>query len=251
MITDPVFYLIAIPAFLLTGISKGGFGAGLGTLAVPMLAFVLPVPKAAAIMLPLLMAMDLVGLWAYRGTWDRANMRILLPGAAMGIYLGYLSFRHLDELWIRLLVGVVAVGYVLNVWLRPSVAGRAALPSWPKGLFWSAMSGLVSFVANAGGPPLSVYLLPQRLEKSIFVGTTVLFFALVNLSKVVPFWWLGQFSSENLRTSLVLLPLAPIGMWLGIWLHGRVNEAQFYFWTHLLLAIAGARLVWDGIVGLI
>jgi uncharacterized protein len=251
VITDPVFYLIAVPAFILTGISKGGFGAGLGTLAVPMLALVLPVPKAAAIMLPLLMAMDLVGLWAYRGTWDRANMRILLTGAAMGLYLGYLSFRFLDEHWIRLLVGAVALGYVLNVWLRPSVAGRAAPRSWPKGLFWSAMSGLVSFVANAGGPPLSVYLLPQRLEKSIFVGTTVLFFALVNYSKVIPFWWLGQFSSENLLTSLVLLPLAPIGMWLGIWLHGRVNEAQFYFWTHLLLAVAGAKLVWDGVVGLI
>lgn len=251
MITDPAFYLIAVPAFIITGISKGGFGAGLGTLAVPMLALVLPVPKAAAIMLPLLIAMDLVGLWAYRGTWDRANMRIVIPGAMVGTFLGYLSFRFLDEHWIRLLVGAVAVGYVLNVWLRPSVAGQAAPRSWPKGLFWSAMSGLVSFVANAGGPPLSVYLLPQRLEKSVFVGTTVLYFALVNYSKVIPFWWLGQFSTENLMTSLVLLPLAPIGMWLGIWLHGRVNETQFYFWAHLLLAVAGAKLVWDGIVGLI
>lgn len=250
MITDPIFYLLAVPAFLLTGISKGGFGGGVGSIAVPMLALVISVPQAAAIMLPLLIAMDMVGLWAYRGTWDRTNMIIMLPGAAFGTYLGYLSFRHLDEHWIRLLVGAIAVGFVLNVWLRGKMAGRVALPSWPKGTFWSSVSGLTSFVANSGGPPISVYLLPQRLDKSVFVGTTVLYFALLNASKVVPFWWLGQFTRENVLTALVLLPLAPIGMWLGIWLHGRVDEARFYRWTHILLLIAGAKLIWDGVAGL-
>jgi uncharacterized membrane protein YfcA len=251
VVTDPLFYALAIPAFLITGISKGGFGSGLGSIAVPMLALVIPVPQAAAIMLPLLLTMDLFGLWGYRNKWDRTNMRIMLPGAAVGLVLGYLSFRYLDEHWIRLLVGVIAIGFVLNVWLRPGVAGRAARPSWGKGSFWSAVSGLVSFVANAGGPPISVYLLPQRMDKTLFVGTTVLYFAALNYAKIVPYWWLGQFSNENLLTSLVLLPLAPLGMWLGMWLHGRVNDVAFYRWVNVLLLISGIKLVWDGTMGLL
>jgi uncharacterized membrane protein YfcA len=251
VITDPLFYALAVPAFLITGISKGGFGSGLGSLAVPMLALAVPVPQAAAIMLPLLLAMDLVGLWAYRNKWDGANMRIMLPGAMVGMVLGYLSFRYLDEHWIRLLVGAIAIGFVLNVWLRPSVAGKAAGPSWAGGSFWSGLSGLTSFVANAGGPPLSVYLLPQRLDKTLFVGTTVLYFAALNYTKIIPYWWLGQFTDENLMTALVLLPLAPIGMGLGMWLHTRVRDAAFYRWVHILLLLSGLKLVWDGIAGLI
>jgi uncharacterized protein len=251
VITDPLFYALAVPAFLITGISKGGFGSGLGSLAVPMLALAVPVPQAAAIMLPLLLAMDLVGLWAYRNKWDGANMRIMLPGAMVGMVLGYLSFRYLDEHWIRLLVGAIAIGFVLNVWLRPSVAGKAAGPSWTGGSFWSGLSGLTSFVANAGGPPLSVYLLPQRLDKTLFVGTTVLYFAVLNYTKIIPYWWLGQFTDENLMTALILLPLAPIGMWLGMWLHTRVRDATFYRWVHILLLLSGIKLVWDGIAGLI
>ena len=251
MVTDPLFYALAIPAFLITGISKGGFGSGLGSVCVPLLALVIPVPQAAAIMLPLLLTMDLFGLWGYRRKWDPVNLKIMLPGAAIGMILGYLSFRYLDEHWIRLLVGAIAIGFVLNVWLRPSVAGRAASPSWPKGSFWSAVSGLVSFVANAGGPPISVYLLPQRLDKTLYVGTTVLYFAILNYSKIIPYWWLGQFSSENLLTALVLLPLAPIGMGLGIWLHSRVNDVAFYRWVNILLLISGLKLVWDGVAGLL
>jgi uncharacterized membrane protein YfcA len=249
MITDPFFYTLAVPAFLIAGISKGGFGSGLGMVSVPMLALAIPVPQAAAVMLPLLLAMDLIGLKAYWNKWDRVNMRIILPGAMVGMVLGYLSFRYLDEHWIRLLVGVIAVGFVLNAWLRPNVAGRADGPSWIKGTFWSGISGLVSFVANAGGPPLSVYLLPQRLDKTVFVGTTVLYFTIINYSKIVPFWWLGQFTAENMMTALVLLPLAPIGMMLGIWLHNRVNEATFYRCVHMLMLIAGTKLVWDGLGG--
>ena len=110
MLTDPLFYAIAVPGFLLVGISKGGFGGGLGSVAVPMMALVVPVPQAAAVMLPLLMTMDVIGLWAYRARWDRVNMRIILPGACLGLFLGYLSFRYLPESYMRLLIGVVEIG---------------------------------------------------------------------------------------------------------------------------------------------
>ncbi|HEX6980798.1 MAG TPA: sulfite exporter TauE/SafE family protein [Alphaproteobacteria bacterium] len=247
MISDPLFYALAIPAFLITGISKGGFGSGLGPVATLLLALVIPVPQAAAIMLPLLITMDVVSLWSYWGIWDRRNISIMLPGAAIGLVLGYLSFRYLDEGWIRLLVGLIAIGFVANAWLRRYLAQKPAGPSWPKGMFWSCISGLTSFVANAGGPPISVYLVPQRLDKTLYVGTTVLYFALVNAAKIAPFWHLGQFTDENVLTALVLLPLAPVGVRLGIWLHARIDDTAFYRWIYAIMLLSGAKLIWDGV----
>ncbi len=248
MIEDAAFYALAVPAFLLVGISKGGFGMGIGAIALPMLALMVPVPQAAAIMLPLLIAMDAIGLFMYRGRWHGANMRILLPGGLLGTLLGYFSFRHLGEGWIRIIIGTVGTIYPLQAWLRARFAAPApAKASWPKGVFWSSVSGLTSFIANAGGPPLSVYLLPQRLDKTLFTGTTIYFFAVINWAKVVPFWALGQFAPQNVLTALVLLPLAPAGMAIGWWLHARVDERLFYRICNVVLVLVGGRFLWDGL----
>ena len=252
MLTDWFFYALAVPAFLVVGVSKGGLGSGVGSMGVPLMALAIPVPQAAAIMLPLLMVMDAIGLWKYRTQYARGHMAFLMVGAALGTMLGYLAFERLDEAWVRVIVGAVAVVFTANDWLVAAL-GRAAPaqgPSWPKGVFWSAVSGVTSFVANAGGPPLQVYLLPLRLDKTAFVATTVVFFAAVNAMKLGPFVYLGLFSFENLATSLVLLPFAPLGMALGIWLHARVPEKPFFFWCNVFLLLTGVKLLWDGIAAL-
>jgi hypothetical protein len=145
------------------------------------------------------------------------------------------------------MIGAIAVGYPLQARLRRSIAGARAVPSWPKGTAWSAASGRTSFIANAGGPPISVYLLPQRLDKTVFAATTVYYFAIVDWLKVGPFWLLGQFSAQNLATALVLMPLAPVGMVLGRWLHHRVSDALFYRIVDVMLVAAGSRFLWDGV----
>jgi uncharacterized protein len=171
----------------------------------------------------------------------------MLPGAVVGTVLGYLAFSRLGEGWIRLIIGAIAVGYPLQARLRRAIAERRAAPSWPKGTLWSVVSGFTSFIANAGGPPISVYLLPQRLEKTVFAATTVYYFAIVNWLKVVPFWMLGQFSVQNLATALVLMPLAPVGMALGRWLHDKVTDALFYRIVDVMLVAVGLRFLWDGV----
>ena len=249
MLTDLHFYLLAIPAFLIVGISKGGFGGGLGSMGVPLMALAIPVPQAAAIMLPLLMAMDVVSVWRYRRDYARELMPTMLLGAVLGTVLGYGAFKHLDEAWIRLLIGAIAVLFPLKDWLLAAL-GRAAEPARPPkavGVFWSAVSGVTSFIANAGGPPLQVYLLPMRLDKTVFVATNAVFFAFVNAFKLGPFIGLGLFTPENLGTSLVLLPLAVAGVWLGIWLHVRIPDKPFYFWCNLFLLLTGLKLVWDAV----
>ena len=245
-ISDPWFYVVAVPAVLLSGISKGGFGGGLGILAVPLMALFVSPFHAAAIMLPILCTMDLFGLWAYRNTWDRRNLIIMLPAALVGIAVGALTFRFFDEDFVRLLVGGIAVAFTLNRWLkRQPKGGRGA--GIVSGSAWSVVAGFTSFVAHAGGPPLQFHLLPQRLDKTVYVGTTVVFFLVVNYVKLVPYGILGLFSPANLGTALVLAPLAPLGIRLGVRLHSVVPEVWFYRVCYVMLLLTGCKLIWDGL----
>lgn len=248
-IDNPIFYLTAVPAVLIAGVSKGGFGGGLGMLAVPLMALTVPPTQAAAILLPILCLMDLFGVGAYRRHWHRANLAILFSGALMGTALGTLTFRFLDEATLRLLLGLMALGFTFGYRFggpdRPP-AGRNVL----KGGFWGAVAGYTSFVAHAGGLPVSIYLLPQRLNKTVFVGTMAMFFFAINYTKLLPYAWLGQFAAVNLATAAALAPVAVAGVLLGIWLHDRIDTTVFYRLCHVMLFIAGVKLIWDGLAGL-
>ena len=250
LIEDPLFYAAAIPAMIIIGISKGGFAGSLGMLGVPLVTLVIPPVQAAAIILPILCLMDIFGLIAYRRKADWKNLWCLLPGAITGILIGALLFKYLNDDIVRLVVGVVAVGFTLNHWLKPKLAGEANGRSLILGSFWGSISGFTSFVAHAGGPPLQFYMLPQKIDKTLFVGTSVWFFFVVNYVKLIPYTYLGQFSAENLGTSLVLLPLAPLGIWLGVRLHKIVPEALFYRFAYMMLFVVGLKLLFDAFNGL-
>ena len=245
MITDPLFYALAAPALLATGISKGGFGSGVGILAVPLMSLVVSPVVAAAVTLPILCFMDVFGLWHYRGRWDPVNLRIMVPGAVLGLGLGAAGFSALDRHWLGLIIGVIAVTFTLARWLSVGQGAAPARPSFVRGSFWATTSGFTSFVSHAGGPPINFYLLPQRMDKTLFVGTTVVFFAGINYAKIVPYAWLGLFTPGNLWTALALSPVAPIGMLLGIWLHDRIPPVPFYRICYLFVFIAGLKLLYD------
>ena len=250
MIADPLFYALAVPAILLTGISKGGFGTGIGMMAVPLMALAIPVPQAAAVMLPILCVMDLVGLWTYWGRWDKAVMSAMLPGAVLGIAVGGLTFSLLDEHVLRLMIGLMAAAFVLNYWFgrrphAPAPPGRA------KGLLWGSLSGYTSFMTHAGGPPFNIYVLPLGLDKTALVATAVIFFAAVNATKLLPYWFLGQLNTGNLETALALSPLAPIGILAGTWMLRRVNDRLFLRVCYVFLLLSGLKLSWDGAIWLV
>lgn len=248
MLSEPLFLLTATLAILITGISKGGFGGGLGMVAVPLMALTISPGQAAAIMLPILCLMDLFALWHFRGHASWQQLRILLPAAVVGIGLGTVGFHYLNDEQLKLMIGFIALGFVSHSFLQRHNT-RPQKASVIRGGFWGTVSGFTSFGIHAGGPPLSVYLLPQRLDKTVFAATTVVFFTSVNLLKVVPYVWLGQFSTTNLTTSLLLAPLAPLGIWLGRYLHDRLSDRGFFIICYGLLAITGCKLVWDGLAG--
>ncbi|MEC9345651.1 MAG: sulfite exporter TauE/SafE family protein [Pseudomonadota bacterium] len=247
MIVDPVFYAVALPALVITGISKGGFGAGVGIVAVPALTFVVPPLDAIAIMLPLLCLMDLVGIWSYRRAWSLRLMRYLFPGAVIGIVAGALTATWVDEHVVRLIIGLIAVLFALNRWVGFARSDIARAENPPRGMFWAAVSGFTSTVGHAGGPPLQVYMLPLKLDKTVFVGTTVIFFAAVNYTKLVPYAWLGLFTGENLATAAVLAPICPLAMWLGVRLHRVIPEGPFYRICYVFVFLVGLKLCFDGL----
>ena len=231
------------------GISKGGFGGGLGTLAVPLIALVISPIQAAGILLPILCLMDLLSLWAYRNKWIWTELRVLLPASLIGIAVGTALFEYMSPAIIRLVIGVVAITFTLHYWINRKRAIKEGLPDFPQraGIIGGGVAGFTSFIAHAGGPPINMYLLRRPLNRTDFVATTVLFFAVVNYVKLIPYAWLGQLQTGNLLTSLVLAPLAPIGIFIGVYLHKRVSDRFFFGFVYVLLFLVGWRLIWDGV----
>ena len=246
-ISDPWFYLAAVPAVLIAGISKGGFGGGIALVAVPLLALVIPPAQAAAIMLPILLVMDAIGVAAYRRLFDVAALEAMLPGALLGVAAGGLAFGLLSAASMRLIIGVIALAFVASYAFGGAARQVAREPSASLAAVCGALSGFTSTLAHAGSPPAQIYLLPLRLDKTVFVATSVIFFAAVNLAKLVPYALLGQLGLTNLGTALVLTPLAALGMALGLRLHHRVDPATFYRLCYVFVAITGVKLIYDGL----
>lgn len=250
MLEDPLFYATAVPAVLLFGISKGGFGGGAGIVSVPLMALVVSPAQAAAIMLPVLMVMDAMGVWAYRRDAERAALMVLVPGGLVGILVASLVFGFLSDDLVRLVVGAIAVAFCLWHWL-PRRPDRSTAPPVPvAGVFWGAAGGFTSTLAHAGGPPVSMYLLGLKLPPAGFVGTAVYLFAVVNAAKLPPYALLGLFTAETLMASLLLAPVAMLGMATGIRLLPLMDARFFYRIIYAVVFVTGLKLLWDGAAGL-
>jgi uncharacterized protein len=246
LITDPGFYAVAVPAVLLMGLSKAGFGAGFGALAVPLMALAVPVPQAAAILLPLLAIMDALGLAAFVRHRDRALLRLLLPAGLLGVGVGTLTFGLLPANVVAGIVGAVTLVFLALRLFFPPRADAPPPPRW-WGFVLGTTSGFTSFVAHAGGPPVNFYVLPMKLTPVVFTATMAVFFAVVNAAKWVPYAWLGLFDGRNLLTSLALAPIAPLGVWLGMKFTHRVQPRLFYALVYGGMFATGCKLLWDGL----
>lgn len=250
--TYPAGFLAAL-AFVIVvgGVGKGAFGQGTAGLAVPLLAMFIAPAEAAGIMLPLLCLMDVFGVHAYKRTWSRAEIKALLPGAIVGITLGGIAFGTLSPNAVRLAIGTISVVFALNAWFRftETIARYLARGNRPPGrvaaAVWGGLSGFTSTLAHAGGPPYAIYMLGRRVDKTVFVATSSVFFFAVNYIKLIPYYFLGQLNSNNLSTALVMAPLVPLAVWLGVWLHRRISQAAFMQITYALIFATGVKLVYD------
>jgi uncharacterized membrane protein YfcA len=247
---DLLFYAAALPAAMLVGLAKGGLPV-VGMLGVPVLALVVSPVQAAGLLLPIFVVSDWFGLWAYRRDWSARNLAILLPGALVGIGLGWATAAWVSEAAVTLTVGLIGLGFVADRALNAGRERPARPADVPRGLFWGAITGFTSFVSHSGAPPFQMYVLPQRLPKLVFAGTSTIFFTIVNAVKLVPYWVLGQLSLDNLEAMLVLFPAAIAATFAGVRLTRRIPEKLFFRLILVALAIVSVKLVFDGTRGLV
>jgi uncharacterized protein len=245
---DPTFYLFAIPAVLLIGLAKGGF-SGLGALAMPLLALGVDPVQGAAILLPILIAQDLVSVAAFRSSWDGHVLAAMLPGAVAGVALGWWYAASVPANGVLICVGAIALLFGLyRLWAERGgrIAASSRSPAWVGTLFGVA-TGFTSQIAHAGGPPFQMWVMPRRLPRDAFIGTTAIFFAVLNWIKVPAYVALGQFTRANALATLVLLPFAIAASLAGVRLIRKVSPERFYTLVYALMVLAGAKLLWDGL----
>lgn len=243
------FFAFAIPAVIFAGISKGGFGSGMGFAATPFLALILSPGQAVGLMLPLLIVMDIAAVGAFWRKWDWPHAAVLMLGAIGGIALGTVLFGSVDPKIFKLFIGLVAIAFVLFQGARKFGLLRLEERNMGRkgGMIVGAVTGFTSFISHAGGPPAAAYLLTQGLDKTRYQATNALAFFGINVMKVLPYVALGIFTRDTVIADIMLIPVAFIGVALGVFLHKHISDRLFFQLTYVFLLITGAKLVFDGL----
>jgi uncharacterized membrane protein YfcA len=243
---DPYFVAICMIAVLVVGLSKAGLLGSLGMVGVPLLSLVMPARDAAGMMLPVLLAMDAIAVYAYRRDVNWHILRIMLPGAAIGTIAGWVLWSFVSDAAVLLFVGLVTLLFILDAILPLRKKLEGLPPSRPWGVFWGGFAGFTSFISHTGGPPFQIYVLPQKLPPAIYSGTNAVFFAIVNSAKLIPYFFLGQLNVHNLQLSAMLAPVGVVGVLVGIFLVRRISMTLFYRVAYWLVFLLALKLVWDG-----
>ena len=246
MITGDVwFWVLAGLATLFVGSSKGGLPM-IGILSVPLLALQISPVVAAGLLLPIYIVSDVYGLWLYRKSYDLLNIKIIVPAATIGIVIGWATVSITSDELVKLIVGGIGLVYCVDAAMKARRVIAARPADLPRGIFWGSIAGFTSFVSHAGGPPYQMYVLPQRLEKMVYAGTSTIIFAIINLLKLPPYWFLGQVNLASLETALVLSPLSIIGAYFGYQLTKIIPEKIFFRIVEVALFLVSLKLVYDG-----
>lgn len=252
MLTDFHFFLVAIPAVILVGLSKGGLGGALALMGVPLMALAVPPVQAAAIFLPILIVMDLVALWAWRHHNHRETLLIMLPGALIGIAIGWATSATVSPDMMRLVLAIVTIAFVVQYFYERFVVGpKANLAPKPqnavKATIWGTFSGYCSFVAHAGGPPFQIYAMPLKLDPKSYTGLSVRFFAIVNAIKLVSYFALEALDTTSLMAAFSLLPVAIVSTMLGARVVKYLKPGVFYPLMYAMVFLAALKLLWDAV----
>jgi uncharacterized protein len=249
MYADPIFYLVGLPAVFVMALSKGAFGGGLAIIGVPMLSLVMSPIEAAIVVAPLVSFMDFFALNSFGPkTWSKPDLTWLVPGLLVGIAIGYVFFALVDPRLVTLAIGAVTIAFAADYFLRGMRRVAGERPVAPLlGLFAGTVSGFTTFIAHAGGPPAQMYLLYRGLNKTLYAGTNIALFTLGNFIKLVPYGLLIWAQPHTLLLAALLAPVVPVGVWIGKWMHDRLEQRRLYFWCYVLLTLAAAKMLFDAV----
>lgn len=242
LVTQPSLWLLLLLAAFLVGLSKGGL-PGIGMLAVPVLSLVMSPIHAAVLLLPIYILSDTVAVWLYRKQFSAALLKVLIPAGMAGVGVGWATAALVSDAMVSMLIGLMGLAFCLNTWLGRQHPHAPQTATVRRGLFWGTLSGFTSFVSHAGAPPYQIYVLPQKLPKMVFAGTTTILFAVVNLAKLIPYATLHPYSLLMLKVAAMLLPAAIVGTVAGRVFVKRLPEAKFYLAVQIALFAICLKLV--------
>jgi hypothetical protein len=242
---DSTLLIIFIGIFI--GLVKGGLTGPIGgAVILPLLSQTMTVPQAAGITLPLLIVGDIFAMRFYWRTWDMKRLRLLLPAALVGIVLGISLLVTLPDIVLRRLLGLITIGIIVYKVTSDALRTVAYQPRNWHGYLAGFGSGFMSALANLGGPPITAYLLLQKLEPTAFVGTQALFFTIVNVLKLPGFLGAGVIDIPTLIRIAWVIPLIPVGVWVGRRAIGWINRVWFERAMIVLLLWASLSLLFSG-----
>lgn len=242
--------LFAAAGVLFIGLSKAGFGGGLGMLTTPLCVLAFGAggrdPSfAIGTLLPLLCAGDAFSLYHYWGKWERRNLAFLIPGVVIGVVLGVGLIGRLSRRDLELAIGMLAISFVVFQFVKAAIfrAEGAFAPNHKVGVPCGIAAGVTSTFAHGAGPVVSLFLIPQQMPKEIYVGTTVLVFTWINWIKMPFFMAQGVITKETLLTGLCYFPIVPLGVWIGVKLNRLISEKIFMRLIYGLTFLAGLQLI--------
>lgn len=249
MFPELLFYFVGLSTVFIMAMSKGAFGGGLAIVGVPMLSLVMSPIEAAIVVAPLVSFMDVFALRSFGpSTWSKPDLKWLVPGLLAGIALGYVFFALVDTRLVALGIGLITTAFAADYFLRAMHKPQSEKPvSPPLGLLAGGVSGFTTFVAHAGGPPTQMYLLRRGLPKALYAGTNLALFTLGNFVKLFPYAFLAWAAPQTMLWALLLAPAVPVGVWVGKWLHDRLEQQRLFFWCYVLLSLAAAKLLYDAV----
>ncbi|QWE04028.1 sulfite exporter TauE/SafE family protein [Polynucleobacter sp. JS-JIR-II-50] len=242
------FFVCAVISVIILGISKSGFGAGLGTLSLPLMASQSPINEALAIMLPLLIVIDLVGLRRYIQNANWNILKIVIPPAIVGLLLGMIFFTAITPQVLTLSIGIFTLLFLIQNLAMSRIEAKET-KSYPwLGRAMGLTSGFTSFVAHIGGPPITVYMLREKLLPMVYTSTLGVYFTAMNFGKLGPYAYLNLLNFQQLATSIILLPCVPVGVYFGFYLAKRISMKWYYRTVRFFLLIASIKLISDGLI---
>ena len=242
------FFVLAAISVLIVSMSKSGFGAGLGVLSPPLMASQSSLTEALAILLPLLIAIDMFGLRRFWLNADKRILKLILLPAAIGMLMGYLFFSVITPQLLSFSIGIFTLLFLIQSLMLSRLKLKEAKPSLWLGRLMGGLSGFTSFVAHIGGPPITIYMLRERVSPMVYTSTLGIFFTTMNFGKLVPYAQLNLLNLNQLATSILLLPCVPVGVYLGFYLAKKISAKWYFIIVQIFLLVASIKLIADGLI---
>ena len=240
-----LFFFTVVPAIILFGIAKSGLGGSIALISIPLMTISMPLTTALGIILPILIFSDFIATYKYRKEFDLETLKLIVPFAAIGIIIGSFTFSYFSEELLKFIIGLMGFLFAGHYFFFKKNKEAKSEKNSLKGGICSTVAGFTSFSVHAGGTPTSIYLLPLRMKKEIYVGTRIIFFTFVNLIKLPLYINLSMMNFETFKQSLILFPVALIGILIGYQLLKIIEEKLFYNILYALIFVTSSKLIFD------